>query len=55
MRISEAERLILDNQHMILHGLRALLWKHGSAQGNEMQDAMGRTSEALRNARVLRE
>lgn len=46
--MTATERLILENQKLILHGLRALLWDKGiGGPAQEMQDAMERTHDYL--------
>jgi hypothetical protein len=49
--MTEFERLVLENQKLILHGLRALLWKQGiNGPASEVQDGMSRTHDFLRAA-----
>ena len=47
--ITATERLILENQMLILHGLRALLWKATGCDGcaNEVQSATEQTQDFL--------
>lgn len=49
--MTNVERLILENQKIILHGLRALCWNHGlNSVAEAVQDAQFHTHDALRDA-----
>lgn len=47
------ERLLLENQKLIMHGLRTLLWAHKiNGPASEVQDGMDHTHDALRQETV---
>lgn len=47
--MTETERLILENQRLIMRGLTWLLWdQKAEATANELQDASRRTNDYLR-------